>query len=313
MRSEGLIPAFLLDAPAQPVPARSGKRLRAAFIDKGLHHLSDLIKTTYVQWDTAQKAGLFQGLDGRVKALFLVFFVVVVSLEKQLFPQALIGVFVFLLAVLSRLGLVGFYKRVLFLGFAFGFLIAAPSCLNLFAPGQVVVPLAHFDRARDFWVYHVPATIGITREGLEGVAMLTLRVVNSVSVSFLVVYTTPFPQLLKAGRSLRVPDAFLLILSLAYKYIFLFARTLEDMHLSRKGRTVETGAVEGQGWVAGRMAFLFRRTQLRCEEVFKAMLGRGFAGEVALYAPGSLRPLDVGAAIVLLAVGAGFLWWPGRL
>jgi len=282
----------------------TGGVARTPFLDKSIGRLAGLIKTTYIQWDAAHKPGLFQDLDARVKVLFLLFFVIIVSVKRTLLPEGGICLFVFVLAALSRLNLVSFYGRVLFFGLVFGFLVALPSSVNIIAGGDVIIPILHLSKAHQFWVYHVPQTIGITRQGLESVLLLTLRVVNSLSLSFLVIYTTPFPEIIRALKSLRVPDTFLLILTLTYKYIFIFAKTLEEIHLARKGKTIEVDASEARNWVAGRMAFLLRKTRIRCEEVFNAMVARGFTGDVVLYGCGKMGTRNMLAGLILLIAGA---------
>ncbi len=211
--------------------------------------------------------------------------------------------------VLARVNLIKFYKKIFFLGFIFGFLIALPSALNVITHGKVLVPIITLSKAYDFWVYHIPEVIGFTGEGISVVTMLTLRVLNSLSVSFLILYTTPFPEIIKALKVLKVPDTFLIIISLAYKYIFIFARIVTDMYLAKKSRLV--GAVdraEARNWVAGRIAFLFKKTQLKCDDVFKAMTGRGFSGEVKLYRYQKITSRDWIIGFSLLTVGLLFLW-----
>ncbi|HZD40780.1 MAG TPA: CbiQ family ECF transporter T component [Terriglobales bacterium] len=247
--------------------------------------------------------GFFQGLDSRVKVLFLLFFVVVVSLEKNLVPEFLIAFFIFILVAASRLKLVAFYKRVLLFGFLFGFLVALPASLNMITPGDMVLPLVDLGRPYRFWIYSIPATIGITREGITGVAMLTSRVINSIALSFLVIDTTPFAEIIRAMKSMKVPDPFLIVLTLSYKYILLFARTVEDIHLAMKGRLIGVNHAQARQWTASRIGFVFRRTQLRCEEVYRAMLGRGFTGDMALCRLDSIRRIDLLYGALFLLVG----------
>lgn len=280
-----------------------------SFIDNGISHLGKVIKTGYIQWEIASKDGLFQRLDARIKVLFLVFFIIIVSLKKEVVPEIGIAFFVFGLAALSRLNLFNFYKKVIPLGFIFGFLIALPSAFNVITKGEVILPVIHLSRSYDFWIYHVPETIGITREGISGVAMLTLRVLNSVALSFLILYTTPFSEIIRALKVFRVPDAILMIITLTYKYIFIFAKTVEDMHLAKKSRMLgEVTKSEARGWIAGRIAFMFRKTQQRCEDVFKAMLGRGFSDTIKLYGFRKMNNLDWAAGFLLFFAGIMFLW-----
>ncbi len=202
-----------------------------------------------------------------------------------------------------------YYKRVLFLGFFFGFLVALPASLNIITNGTVVVPIITLPRAYDFWVYRIPMNIGFTSEGLHGVAVLTLRVVNSVSLSLLVLYTTPFHEVIKALKLLRVPDTFLMVINLTYKYIFIFAKTIEDMHLAKKSRMVgDTSDSEARRWVAGRIALVFKKTQLRCEDIFRAMVSRGFSGEVKMYGFRKLAARDYIAGFLFLTAGVAAIW-----
>ena len=241
--------------------------------------------------------------------MFLLFFVVVVSLKRSLFPEVLIGLFVFIVVVASRLDLMAFYKRVLFFGFIFGFLIALPASLNLITNGELIIPLVNLGRPHRFWIYSIPATIGITREGIAGVAMLTSRVINSIALSFLVIDTTPFAEIIRAMKSLKVPDPFLIVVTLSYKYILLFARTVEDIHLAMKGRLIGVNHAQARQWTASRIGFVFRKTQTRCEEVYRAMLGRGFTGDMALCRHNGLRRIDLyyGALFLLLGLLLLFL------
>jgi cobalt ECF transporter T component CbiQ len=299
------IPEFLLTrgappgAPAPPsgAPPRS---VGTRFLDDALKHLASVLRTALVQGEASRAAGLLQGVDARVKVLSALAFLVAVSLGQSL--AAMLGLLgcCLLLAGLSRVGLV-YARRVGVLAFVFGFTLAAPSALNLFVDGTLVFPLLHLKAPHSFWIYRIPQTIGITREGALGTARLTLRVADSLALSLLVLYTTPFPEIMRALKVLRVPDTFLMVVTLSYKYVFIFARTVEEMHFAKKSRLAGgVGAAAARGWVAGRIGLLFRKTQLRCEEIYKAMVARGFSGEVRLAAPGRLRGRD-------WAWGAGFL------
>jgi cobalt/nickel transport system permease protein len=65
---------------------------------------------------------------------------------------------------------------------------------------------------------------------------------------------------------------------------------------------------EARRWVAGRILLVFKRTQLKCEELFKAMLSRGFSGEVRLHGFPRARARDYLAGLALFAAGGIFLW-----
>ena len=50
--------------------------------------------------------------------------------------------------------------------------------------------------------------------------------------------TTPWADLLKSLQALRVPQVFVLVLSMTYRYIFLFLHTVNGMFEARKSRVV---------------------------------------------------------------------------
>jgi cobalt/nickel transport system permease protein len=303
------IPSFLLKPPSSLPPERGGGKVSMSYIDKGIESFAGVLKDGYVQWETASGKGFFYDLDNRLKVVFWLFFLVIVSLKKELLPE--LGIFstVFVLVVLSRINLVTFYRKVFLLGFIFGFLISLPSSLNVITHGEVIFPVITLPKAYDFWLYHIPRVIGFTAEGVSVVSMLTLRVINSLSLSFLILYTTPFPEIIKALKVLKVPDAFLIIISLTYKYIFIFARIVADMHLAKKSRLLgPVRSAEARDWIAGRIAFIFKKTQLKCDDVFKAMIGRGFSGEIKLYQYQKITGRDWGLGFFLLTLGSLILW-----
>ncbi len=302
------IPSFLLDRSSPSPLKRDSGRVRVSSVEKGIAHLASVIKKGYVHSELLPKSGLFQKIDPRIKVLFLVFFIVIISLKRDLLSELYISIFILVLALLSRIRIIAFYRRVLLFGFMFGFLIALPSALNLITRGEIILPIATLSRSYDFWIYHVPATIGVTRAGMLGVALLTMRVINSLSLSFLVLYTTPFPDIVRALKILKVPATFLIVISLCYKYIFIFSKTVEEMYLAKRARMLrEENHKKAREWIAGRLALIFRKTHLRCEEVLRAMVGRGFSDTIKLYGLGKVPAADWASGAILFSIGLLFL------
>jgi len=302
------IPPFLLDPARRASPVQGKGKVKMPFIEKGINHLAGVIKRGYVYWELSSPNGFFQKIDGRVKVLFLLFYIIIISLKKTFVSEIYIWIFILALVLLSRLPILTFYRRVIFFGFIFGFLIALPSALNVITKGEMILPLVKLSKPYHFWVYHIPAEVGMTKEGIYGVMRLTMRVINSLSVSFLVLYTTPFPEMMKALKVLKIPDSFLIIITLCYKYIFIFSRSVEDIYLAKKSRMIrEEGSKETREWIVGRLAFVFRKTQLRCEEVFKAMIGRGFSDTIRLSGFKRMRTADWFSGALLFSAGLLFL------
>ena len=110
--------------------------------------------------------------------------------------------------------------------------------IPLFA-GIVVIPSIFFiPGPRLFEVALGPLVIAPSINGILGAILLVMRVGVSVSLAVLLVTTTPWADILKSLRSLRVPQVFVLILSMTYRYIFLFLHTVNGLFLARKSRMV---------------------------------------------------------------------------
>lgn len=302
------MPAFLR-MPRGPLPENLTRPAGPSFTDRAAGKIGSVISATFEQWELASRRGLLQSMDSRVKLVCLIFLLVVGTVKNGIAPGMSLMGGLFLLVCLSRLNPLRFYRRIFVLAFLFGFLVVLPASLNIVTGGEVVLPLFRFREAHTFWLYTIPPTVGITREGISVVGLVTLRMVNCLSVCFLLLYTTSLPQIIRSLRVFRVPDMLCVLFVLTYKYIFIFSKMVVAIHLARKSRSA--GRLEGPeagNWAAGRIAFLFRRTQARCEEVFQAMLSRGLAGNVALGPSAAPGRLDLLRGISLILFGMVLLW-----
>ena len=80
------------------------------------------------------------------------------------------------------------------------------------------------------------------------------------------------------------------------------------MYLAKRARMLrEDDNKKAREWTAGRLALIFRKTQLRCEEVFRAMVGRGFSDTIKLYGFGKMHATDWASGAILFSVGLLFL------
>ena len=136
-----------------------------------------------------------------------------------------------------------------------------------------------------------------------------------MSLAVLLVLTTPWADVLKSLRALKVPQVFVLVLSMAYRYIFLFLHTANGILLARKSRVVgRTSGSEQRRWITGTMGNLMGRAFKMSNDVYAAMLARGFGGEVRTFTTYSLRAADLAAmagvaGIAFVAVLSG-RWLP---
>lgn len=112
----------------------------------------------------------------------------------------------------------------------------------------------------------------------EGVAMglnAGLRVATDVSWAGLLVFTTPFIEVLAALRWYRVPQIFIETLSYIYRYVFLLYDEFQAMKAAaqtRGGFAKASSSTTTSGLIA---AQIFLRSYDRAERIWYAMRARG--------------------------------------
>ncbi|MDD5155106.1 MAG: energy-coupling factor transporter transmembrane component T, partial [Candidatus Omnitrophica bacterium] len=93
------------------------------------------------------------------------------------------------------------------------------------------------------------------------------------------------------------------------RYIFLFIEVLQNTYLAIKSRVGFVSSVKkGQGMVAWNIASLWQRSYALHNQVYYAMLSRGYDGEPKALDEFQIRPKDIfclGAALILFL---GVIW-----
>lgn len=297
-----MIPAFLKEKETLPNNAhrKSGKMF---FIDKTTKNMAAFLITAVQHWDSSQKKGLLQQIDTRVKLISMLAFIVLVSFTHSVEILFCIACFVFIVSLLSSVDVWGAYKKTTFITFLFGFLVFIPASLNLFSHGKLLFTIISFEHQHNWYVYHIPAEIGVTKEGLLVVSRLCLKIFNSVSLASLLINTTSFEQITKGLKVLRVPDIFILTLTMSYKYIFIFSQTVMETYQALRMRWWERRKQsETEAIIAGRMGYLFRRAWERYEMVYQSMVARGFTGKINLYYNEKLSHKDLLFSVISLVI-----------
>jgi cobalt ECF transporter T component CbiQ len=219
-----------------------------------------------------------------------------VSLSHSLVVIAGLYLVTLVLAWLSSVPMGFFVRRVwLFMPFFTG-IIALPAFFLTPGPALVQLPWG--------WV--------ITRTGALTALFLLLRVSTSVSLTVLLVLTTPWNSVLKALGVLHVPDVFVLILGMTFRYIYLLLHTTNDMLLSRQSRIVgPLSSADERRLIAASAGTLLSKSLHLSSEVYLAMQSRGFRDYPRTMDTWKMRVRDWlwGAAMLLIAA---FAIWLGR-
>jgi cobalt/nickel transport system permease protein len=116
-----------------------------------------------------------------------------------------------------------------------------------------------------------------------------------------------------ALRWFRMPSLIVDILGMTYRYIFLLLHTTNSMFLARRSRTIGSfSSGENRRWLTRALATTMVKSQHLSEEVYLAMLSRGYQGEVRILNALSLKRRDF-IWVAFALVVASFLLWSNRL
>ncbi len=253
---------------------------RIGWIEETLGGIAGSIERAVFTEEHSRKAGWLQAIDPRAKLGMFLAFILAASLSRSLLVLIALYALLLLAARASRVPFDFFVRRV-WLG------------IPLFA-GIVIIP-SIFLTPGPRWVELVvgPVHLGPSLPGLLGAIVFIARVGVCVSAAVLLVMATPWADLLKSLQSIGVPQVFILVLSMSYRYIFLFLHTATGMVEARKSRTVgRTSGTEQRRWISASLGALMNRSFQMSNDVYAAMLARGFTGRIRTYSTFRMTPRD---------------------
>lgn len=263
-----------------PGRTMSGRRRRESAIAKTLNGLSRVFRDTVFSERIASRPGLLQRTDPRIKTLGLVGLLVVTAVLRQWYLLLALYGLSLMLAYASRISLAFFIKRVWLFIPLFAAIIALPSLFNVVRAGDPLWTIWDFGHEVTLGPWSLGTSLAITYQGVRGAAVLVLRVATSVSLAVLLTLTTSWADLLKALRTFYVPRVFVLILSMTYRYIFLLLSMAQEIFTARNSRMVGPSSPrEDRRFMASSMGTMLGKSHSLSEEVYDAMVSRGYNGE----------------------------------
>jgi cobalt/nickel transport system permease protein len=267
--------------------------MRTDFVAKTIADITRAIEESVFANRYARENGLLQRLDPRCKLASILCLLIITGLSAHLGTLSILYALTLVLAIVSRVPLGFFVKRVWVFIPLFTALIVLPAVLNIVTPGRPLFTVMTFSSPHSIGPFDIPKTITITVQGVLGAAILVLRVATSVSLAVLLILTTEWTRLLKAISVFRVPEMAILVFAMTYRYIDLFLRTVEAMLLARKSRQIgDSNIREEHGWIASRLGVLVGKSYSLSSEVHLAMLSRGWSENPRLMEDFSFGFLD---------------------
>jgi len=267
------------------------------FIERSIMGALSFLKEAVFADEYAMRKGFLQSIDPRIKTVSFFLLLIQILFTQDILVLCCLYAACLLLAYCSRIGLGFFLKRTWIFIPLFSLFIAIPAVFSFFTPGEV---LFSFDAAG--W------RLAVTRQGVDGAVLFVTRVVTSVSFAVLLSLTTKNFELLKVLRVLGIPQIFVMTLGMCYRYIFLFMGTIENTYMAVKSRVgTSVHYKKGQHIVAWNIASLWQRSYRFNEEVYNAMLSRGYSGEPVILNDFKTRARDW--AWLCFAAGVFVLLW----
>ena len=261
-------------------------------LSKNIAGITGALESVMSSEDLCRAPGLLQGLDTRVKLASLVLFIIVIGFVHSLPILAGLLVLILALALLSKLKLGLFLKRILIFIPIFTLIIAVPALF--ITQGE---PLATLGK------------LTITEQGARTAGLLVLRVTDCLSFGMLLILTTRWNNILAALRWFRVPSLFVTALGMTYRYIFLLLHTANSMFLARRSRTLGSlSGGENRRWLGQALGTTMSKSHHLSEEVYLAMLSRGYRDDGLVLDRAGLRLRDLLWAALSLALTAILLW-----
>lgn len=211
--------------------------------------------------------------DGRVKTWLALGFVFTLAWLPAGAWDGLIGAAVLLWFVIgwNRIGLWRIWRRSLV---AWPFALAALT-LAVARPGEPIVQFAIGSQ-----------TITATDAGIVSAATVMAKSWLSVQAMMALIATTHFSELLIALAALRLPPVLIMILGMAYRYLFILQEEALRMLRARDSRSASLPnrragrSLLWRATITGRMVgTLFIRAYDRSERIYAAMLARGYDGQ----------------------------------
>jgi cobalt/nickel transport system permease protein len=274
--------------------AHHGKR-RGNFIQRTIDALSETLERSLYAEHLSEQQGVLQRIDPRVKFVGMLSLIITGAAARHVWVVAMVALFALILAFISRIPIIKSFGPIWLGMFIFSGLIALPAIF--ITPGPTITTLPWLN-----WP--------ISEYGVRSATFLLLRSEVSITLSFLLIMTTPWMHVLKSMRVIGIPTLVVVILGMTYRYIFLMIQSASDMFEARQSRMIgKLPDKEARRLAAATVGVLLSKSFQLGNDVFLAMQSRGYRGEVYTLDEFALTPADYVAIPLLILFACTGLWF----
>jgi cobalt/nickel transport system permease protein len=160
-------------------------------------------------------------------------------------------------------------------------LATAPLGFALF--GALIILFFFGSGPKVFSLELLGRSIGASAEGADLAVLVVSRTLSGMCCLFFLALTTPMVELFAVLKALRMPDSFVELSMMIYRYIFVFLDVAIRM---RRAQTMRLGydgfnsSIQSYSMMAGS---LFLRTMEQGEKLYTAMDARCYEGRLSLF------------------------------
>ncbi|MEN8246852.1 MAG: cobalt ECF transporter T component CbiQ [Thermodesulfobacteriota bacterium] len=228
---------------------------------------------------------VIHSVDPRMKIVFAVMLSCVVAVANSLLTLSAGLATGLMLIVLARLDGRAVLKR---LAVVFGFMALIWVVLPVTYPGPAIIALG---------------PLQISQPGVVLCLKITLKSIAILSILIALVATTTLSTIGSALHRLGVPGKLVYLLVMTYRYIFVIENEYQRLMRAARIRGFHPGTnIHSYKTFAYLTGMIFIRASARAENVYRAMLCRGFKGQ--FHTLGPVAPYTQNRAFTVLTTAA---------
>ena len=236
------------------------------FLEKTLLSIQDLFGSMLYSDEISSKKGILQQLEPRTKVISIILLIIIINFSSSLIFMTLVLLYTLFLAFLSKIPYKQYIFRVSAVSILFSGLILIPSLFNIIRNGHPLI--------------YITTNFYITKEGAISAITFMMRSFISLSLVYLLTLSTKWAELIKVLSLLKLPRIFAVTIDMSLRYIFLLLEIASNTFMARKSRNLgKISNSDGRKFVSSSIANIFIRSQNLNDEVYSAMLSRGYNGE----------------------------------
>ncbi|MCX7708299.1 MAG: cobalt ECF transporter T component CbiQ [Clostridia bacterium] len=287
------IPMWLLQDSQQQNTVPVKQHLNTGFIRRTLAEVSRIIQNDFLTEKYARQSGLLQGIHPAVKLTTFMFYMVFSSLTQQLLTLVFLAVIGGAMGWLSGLRFGSMVKRVWLILPLITLILSFPAATNIFIKGQPLIIFYH-QAGFDALLPDFPKSLYITSTGILMIVKMSLRIGVSISFGYVLAMTTPWTAITRSLRIFKLPRLAVMLLDMTYRFIFVLSKVAIEMFEARLLRTVgKISGRENRRFVSNGIASLFLKANHLGDEIFSAMICRGYTGEPVTSQPFKFSKNDI--------------------